>query len=294
MEINQFECLKNTAIYNNMTKAAQKMHISQPALSTSIKLLESELAVNLFDRNGRNVTLNSTGKRVLEHVEIILSEYEAIKQLCQGIASDENNKVTVLPAVASWIVPYLLNDFCLIHPDIKLDIVIEELNAKQTVTDNTVDIAFMASIAELSNSNYSTLYKEELMIAVPLDHVLADHDEIKLIELKPHSIISLTEGRPLRAMEDAFCNLAGFTPKRRMECDSSALICELIEGGCGPVFFPTVLWRNLNLSKSRLLRITDPSCFRYISMRIGKTKKKNDSAVMKTYDYIMYLMDNRD
>ena len=74
MELHQLECFVRTAELGSFTKAAERLHISQPALSKNISLLENSLDVKLFDRNGKRFTLSATGKQVLELAKSILPE----------------------------------------------------------------------------------------------------------------------------------------------------------------------------------------------------------------------------
>jgi len=289
MELRQLECSAHAARNNNFSKAADELHISQPALSTCIRLLEDELDVKLFDRIGKKVKLNETGMHVLEHVNTILNECATIKQICKENAANKSNKVTILPAVTSWIIPFLYNDFTELHPDISLDIVIEHHTA-YSVADEA-DIIIMATVDEQATENVQTVYKEEVMLAVPQGHDLAEFDEINLIDLKPYAIISLAPGRPLRTIEDHFCSLAGFLPKRSIECDSITVMHNLIEDGYGPAFVPVISWRDLKLPKSRLVHIKKPSCFRYISIRVNNKKRTKKHAISETVNYILSLLE---
>jgi len=291
MELRQLECFMHAARYNNFSKAAEAMHMSQPALSSCIRLLEEELCVKLFDRKGKTVTLNQAGEYVLEHVDIIMNECANIAQICSEIATDESRKVTVLPVVTSWIVPYLFNEFAMLHPNIKLDVIIEQHNAKMVVNSKKADIIVMASINELSKENIRTVYKEEIMLAVPKEHRLAHKDEIDLVDLKPYSIISLTKDRPLRTIEDYFFSLAGFTPKRSIQCDSSLLMRNLVEDGYGPALIPARSWKDLKLVNSRLIHIRKPSCFRYISVMRNNVSNLKESDVTEVYNYIVSLIE---
>ncbi|NLO48465.1 MAG: LysR family transcriptional regulator [Clostridiales bacterium] len=292
MEFRQLECFMHAARYNNFSKAAEALHMSQPALSSCIRLLEDELRVKLFDRKGKKVTLNEVGEYVLAHVNVIASEISNIRQICTEVATSEFNKVTILPAVTSWIVPFLLDEFALIHPEISLEVIIERHNAEINIKSKKADIIVMASVNELSNENIHTVYKEEIILAVPEGHSLAENDEIELIDLKPYSIISLTTERPLRTIEDYFFNLAGFTPKRSIECDSSALMRNLLEDGYGPALVPIRSWNRLNLAKSRLIHIKNPSCFRYVSVMRNNTNSLRDKAITETYNYVISLIEN--
>jgi len=291
MDLHQLECFICAAQYNNVTKAASEMHISQPAMSTLIQSLEKELGVCLFDRNGKKIILNETGRLVLNHAQAIMGECATIKKICREASIRDKEKVIVLPAVTSWIVPYLLNDFGAIHPEIYLEFVLVDYNVKKLVNSMEADIIIGASIENISNENTCSVAQEEIMLAIPLDHELAGRDEIDLIELKNYKIISPTKDRPFRGFEDYFCELAGFTPIRSMECDTLRLLRDLIENGHGPAFVPVISWRSLNLTKSRLVRIRNPRCFRYITVSYGSKKSRKTPAVENVYSYIVSLFE---
>ena len=78
MEIQQLQYFKTVAQLQHMTRAAEKLSISQPALSKSISNIEKELGIPLFDRQGRSIFLNRYGQLFLESVEVILTEYEKV------------------------------------------------------------------------------------------------------------------------------------------------------------------------------------------------------------------------
>ena len=290
MDLHQLECFICTAQYNNITKAASEMHISQPAMSTLIQSLEKDLGICLFDRKGKQIILNDTGRLVLNHAIAIMDECSTIKRICREGSNSVREKVIVLPAVTSWIVPYILNDFGAIHPEVRLEFVIVDHNAKKLINSMEADIIIGASIEDISNENICSV-QEEIMLAIPLDHELAGRDEIDLIELKTSKIISLTKERPFRRFEDYFCDLAGFTPIRSMEYDTVRLMRDLIENGYGPAFVPIISWKALNLSKSRLVRIKNPRCLRYITVSYGSLKSQKSSTVVKVFNYIVSLLE---
>ena len=85
MEIQQLQYFKTVAQLQHMTRAAEKLSISQPALSKSISNIEQELGIPLFDRQGRSIFLNRHGQLFLESVEVILTEYEKVMKKFEDI-----------------------------------------------------------------------------------------------------------------------------------------------------------------------------------------------------------------
>ena len=85
MEIQQLQYFKTLAKMEHMTRAAETLMISQPALSKSISNIEKELGVPLFNREGRSISLNRFGEHFLKSVNVILSEYEKVSNEFQDI-----------------------------------------------------------------------------------------------------------------------------------------------------------------------------------------------------------------
>ena len=79
MEIQQFRYFLAAARYENLTKAAEDLHIAQPALSQSIKRLETELGVSLFDRKNHRIELNEQGKLLKKRLIPILESIDNLK-----------------------------------------------------------------------------------------------------------------------------------------------------------------------------------------------------------------------
>ena len=92
MEIQQLEYFKIVAEMQHMTHAAEKLNISQPALSKSISNIEQEIGVPLFDRQGRSIVLNRYGKLFLESVNMILEEYNKAKQEIMDLVRQDMEK----------------------------------------------------------------------------------------------------------------------------------------------------------------------------------------------------------
>jgi DNA-binding transcriptional LysR family regulator len=93
LELLQFNYFQTVARLEHMTKAAEELHIAQPALSKTISRLESDLGVPLFDRHKRNIMLNAFGRIFLEQVEIALNALEEGKRRVVEEAGLEKGRV---------------------------------------------------------------------------------------------------------------------------------------------------------------------------------------------------------
>ncbi|WP_036830295.1 LysR family transcriptional regulator, partial [Photobacterium sanctipauli] len=116
---------KTLAECGNFTKAAQVLHIAQPALSIAIKKFEEQLGITLFDRNDRRVVLTPEGEVLLHHAKLILQNVQdattAMEEL-KGLTIGEV-KLGVPSSLGSYYLPEILMGFKSQYPDLKLTIV---------------------------------------------------------------------------------------------------------------------------------------------------------------------------
>lgn len=108
MDINQLRYFKVAAESENLTKSAQSLYITQPALTKAIQRMEAELGTELFGRNGKNVYLTDTGRQVLRYVNNILTVYDVMLQSLSDTPSGHRYILcTNLPNVIRYILPQL-------------------------------------------------------------------------------------------------------------------------------------------------------------------------------------------
>lgn len=284
MELRQLECFVKTAELGSFTKAAALLHISQPALSKSIHLLEQRLGTALFDRKGKKVSLNATGLTVLEHAQRILNECHQIEAFCGGLRETAQKTITLRMMAASEHLPKLLSGFRQIRPDIS----IVSLQAAHEMDQSDTDILVYASRQPRDYALDKSVLREPLALAVPEGHPLFSFSEVTFAQLGEHYILSLRVGNDMRRLEDHYFSLAGISPHREIECDTPATLRSLIVGGFGIALVPTVTWRSMHTPKIKLLPISGLDCARYINISIPSPDRMNRDVA----DLFRYMSDN--
>lgn len=174
MELKQLRYFKTIAECNNMSEAAEKIHISQPALSTAIKKLETELGVLLFDRTKNKISLNKAGHTALAYAETILSKTDEMKNTFNRTVR-ENNFLSLGfcdPGPMRFSVPL----FQKAYPNISItsELLENESNLDALLLSYKYDA--IISIKKPVNKDIITVpfVKEELMLSVPANHRLAN------------------------------------------------------------------------------------------------------------------------
>lgn len=269
MELRQLECFARTAETGSFTKAAALLHISQPALSKSIALLERNLGVKLFDRNGKRVTLNATGLAVLEEVQAILEHCDRIRMLCIPACEPQNRTVTVRARAASALLPGLLAAFHQEHPEI----IINTLQDAGDMQQADADVLLYSSLHEHRYSADRSVLCEPLVMAIPAGHPLAGPESVTLQEAAAFPLCSLRTGHDLRMLEEHCFQQAGIVPRREVECDTPSTLRALLRTGFGIALVPAVTWDLAEDPGLRLLPLRDAVCKRYINVSLPHPEK---------------------
>ena len=279
MELLQFRYFMTAAKYENMTKAAEELHIAQPALSQSIKRLETELGVELFDRSRHRIALNEHGRLLEKKLRPILHSIDGLQTELQESQYTANHLVRLNLMAASSYVTTCIIDYKAIHPDVSFIL-------SQKEPDELIDINVTSMIGSVPLSDRNTVVlEEEFFMAVPASSRFAAQPYIRLSDMAHEDFISLDKSRLIRAFCDAFCQSAGFTPHIIFESDNPESVKNLTGAGLGIAFWPIKSWGELNTKSAVLLPIRDPVCRRSILLTIYDHGWKNP-AVRDFYRFL--------
>lgn len=136
---------QKTAELQHLTKAAEALHISQPSLSHTIKVLETELGVPLFSRSGRNIVLTRYGEILLRHTNRIMQELNGAQKELADTKEAQKLTVTISLFAASMIIPAFLTRFRQEHPDIRFEI-LQQHNKPGQTNQTHVDLSLCEAV----------------------------------------------------------------------------------------------------------------------------------------------------
>lgn len=263
MELLHLKYFQTVAKTEHMTNAAKKLNIVQPALSRTINSLEKELGIDLFDRNGKSIKLNSNGKIFLRTVNECLSILENGTKELLDVNDKSNNEIKLLVLAGSTTLSNLILNFKKLHPDVTFKL---HQHMSKTLEYNDFDFCISSTLDEVKSPTSINLLEEELLIGVPINHTLASKDSIFLEEVSEENFISFESDKPFRKISDSLCYYAGFSPKIVFESDVPYIVRQLIIAGLGISFIPKVSWNMQSDNCLKLLKIIDPSCKRYLNI----------------------------
>lgn len=167
MSIQQYKYINSVAELRSFGLAAQKCFVTQSTLSTMIGKFESEVGIKIFDRKTKPVTVTQEGEKLLEQIKIILKEVENLEEVVKRLKGEVSGafKIGIIPTVAPYILPMILNKFAKRYP--KLQFSISELTTDiiiDKVITRDLDIGIAALPLENDLLVEYPLYEEEFVL----------------------------------------------------------------------------------------------------------------------------------
>lgn len=280
MELLQLKYFQTVAKYENITKAAKELHISQPSLSITIKRLEDKIGVPLFKRIGKNIELNQFGKVYLKHVNSILINLDNAKTEVLDLYGIRNTQIS-LSSTATLFLTGLLREFLIAYPNIKM---IQSIHNREDILNDlklgNIDFAITSPPIQDLSVETINLMEEEIVVVVNKDHPLASKKFIYLNELCNENFMELTENYSFRDTTNALYNAAGFTPNIVFEGDTS-ILSELIDLKKAVVLAPISICTispNDRYNKYTIIRLKDELNTRTVALSYAKGRYLSELA----------------
>jgi DNA-binding transcriptional LysR family regulator len=260
MELRQLTYFVSVAEELHFGRAAARVHIAQPALSTQIQALERELGVQLFVRSTRRVELTVAGETFYNRCVRILSDIDMSAQATRSAAGKTVRKIrigTIYPATIG-VLPAFLSKIARKYPNIQLQIqsgstsdIIRSLESGQ------VNLGFIRPVENIGSLRFFSMANDEYLLAVVKDSRLAGLAEIGIEDLRDQKVISFSR-QNLSYTERYFAEMFAEHDLVRniaYSCDDTFALISLVSAGLGIGFAPQ--WtrdfpnRNFELRKVR-------------------------------------------
>jgi DNA-binding transcriptional LysR family regulator len=278
MDLLQLRYFRTVARLEHMTRAAQELYISQSSLSKTITLLERELGVSLFDRQGRQIRLNQYGEVFLKRVEQVFAALEDGQRELADLVGGKQGQIT-LASMGLYLLPGLLQAFLERHPGISIRL--SSHPQQETLAQlerGEVDLFISSPPIERPGIEKVSLMKEEILLAVPPGHRLARRKTIRLSEVAHEPFLALKPGYSLRELTDSFCQQAGFTPNIVFEGDEPVGLRQLVKAGLGVACIPALVWKSVPGIAVPHIPITEPRCQREMLLLWSKGRYLSKAA----------------
>jgi LysR family transcriptional regulator, cyn operon transcriptional activator len=219
------------AEHQSFTRAAEALHVSQPALSQQVRLMEESLGVQLFDRSGRTTRLTDSGEVYLQYVRRASQEFREAKRAIHDVTdlSRGTLRVAVTPTFTTYLVGPLIEAFHSRYPNISLNVrEISQEQMEDLLLSDEIDIGIAFSATVAPDFDLDPLLVETLALVVSADHPLARETSIGLETLSAESLVLLSAEFATRDQIDRFCRQHSIQPHVRIEANSISAVIEII------------------------------------------------------------------
>ncbi len=288
MELLQLRYFVVTAKEQNMTRAAELLHIAQPALSQSVKRLEEEMGVRLFDRVGKRIRLNDAGRELLRTAEPMLARLSAMPETLQAIAAEEAQTISLNVLVASRIATRLMIDYKAEHPESNFKM---DRNADSLDWDLRISAVAGQGTVRLA-AGTQKLMEEEIYLAVPAASRFADKKEITLQEVSDEPFLTFPVNMPYHNLCNRMWDESGISPRVSLESDNPQSLKDLLAAGMGVAFWPQFSWGEADESEIHLLHLIKPKASRIVTVT-QNPKRRISKAAEDFFRFSIAYFENR-
>jgi len=284
LTLRQLKIFESVARHLSFTRAAEELHLTQPAVSMQVKQLEEAVGLPLFEQVGKKVFLTEAGQEMNRYSRTILATLDEAAQVFDEMRGLERGHLRIAVAsTANYFVPQLLASFCQRYPgaQVSLDVTNRE-RLLEALSDNSTDLVIMGKPPE-SMELVAEVFMDNPLVAIASPaHPLAGQSDISLERLQQETFLIREQGSGTRSATERFFIEHGLSLSATMEMSSSESIKQGVEAGLGLGLLSLhTLEMELALKRLVILDVQELPILRkwYIMHRAGKRL----SAVAKSF-----------
>ena len=253
----------------NFTRAAARLHLSQPALTVQIRRLEEIVGARLFDRNSRSVALTQTGRELLPLLQRSLDDMERVLRDARALGDGSSGTVRLacLPTFAASALPDLIQAFRKRVPHAQFqirDVVASTVNA--LVRNEEADIGLTGGDTFDAALEVLVEGADRLVVVCPKDHALARKRRVSVSDVAASPLVLTAQGTSVRSVVDAALEQAGCAPEIACEPTYMMTAVAMVRGGLGVTILPATA-REVLAERDLIAKpIDDPAFVRPIAL----------------------------
>lgn len=253
------ESFVETARLGNVSRAAQALFLTQPAITARLKSLESDLGVELFVRTSRGMRLTDAGRSFLPYAERTLATIDEGRQLLTNLRQGTIGALVVAaaPAVSTYVLPRVLHAFRTTHPNVRLGV----------RTGHTEEVLEMVLRGEAhigigrpirhADIELVPLFDDEMLLVVSARHPFATRGKVSMAELAGERLVLFDRTSSYHDLTSSLFRQAGVVPASTLELDNVEAAKKMVQQGLGVALLPRMaLASELKARSLRPVRLT--------------------------------------
>ncbi|WP_433860660.1 LysR substrate-binding domain-containing protein [Pseudomonas thivervalensis] len=269
MTLKQIRAFLAVAQSLSFAVAGERLHLSQSALSLTIKALEEGLGGRLFSRNTRNVALTPEGESLLPLARRLVADWDNAEDEMRQRFTLQRGRVTLaaMPSFAGNLLPPILNTFRARYPNVNVtvnDVINEQV--LEMVRDRHVELGVAFEPMQGSSLAFTPLYLDRFVAVVPLDSPLAQLGEIGWQALLEQPFITLQRPSTVRVMLEEHLQARGMRLPVEFESHQLATVGRMVASGLGVSAVPALCVGQMHELGARCITLSDPVIERAIGV----------------------------
>lgn len=275
-------------------EAAEKLFLSQPALSTSIKNMEAQLGGKLFIRSTRKVELSPEGRIFLPNAKRVLADFDGAIDDVKALFSAQTGSIVIsaMPAFAEGQLAQIIKGFNNKHANISiriLDVVMEQ--AIENVRAGRAELGFVFKPQNTQGLRFTPMFTDEFCLAVPASHDLAKQKNCTLKQMSKFPMIAMNRESSLRkwldsALADAKCSVNIVS-----EATQLGTIGQIVSEGLGIAIVPQLCRQQMQNKGLVCLPLSDLRLSKEVGVITLHNAKQNNlklsTAGQRLYEYLL-------
>jgi DNA-binding transcriptional LysR family regulator len=223
----------------SFTKAAETLHMTQPAVTFQVRQLEDHFNTRLFNRTHNRVTLTEAGRKTYEYAEHIFELYSEMENSVKELTGDVSGALILgaSTTIAEYMLPSLLRGFRDRYPEVNLRLKVSNTEGIVSMVENSmIDLGVVEAPVANKNLLVEVCRRDQLVVLVPANHALAGREAITMEELMRFPFICREEGSGTREVIIEYMTRMGLDPNGLnicLELGSPEAIKGAVEAGMG-------------------------------------------------------------
>lgn len=248
MKLIQLEYFCAVSRYHSITQAAQKLYVTQPAISSAIRELEKEFSINLFTRSKNHLTLTTEGEAFYQKASTLLATIHETESELYDLGHQVTPiRIGIPPLLSTLFFPEMLLLFHQEHPAIPVELLeYGSIRASRLVQEETLDLALVnMNFYEIDKLNSYEMLSDQIVFCVSPEHPLASYKEATMEMLKDEPLIMYNTDSVLNTTLQARFDSLRIKPKVLLSASQLYTIHDFVKNQLGGAFLYSSLMENM-------------------------------------------------
>jgi LysR family transcriptional regulator, low CO2-responsive transcriptional regulator len=279
--LRQLKVFESVARHLSFSRAAEELHLTQPAVSMQIKQLEDNVGLPLFEQMGKKIYLTDAGNELYYYSRAISQQLADMELALDELKGLERGKLNIsVVSTANYFAPHLLAKFCQRYSGVTVSL---HVSNRETVlkqlADNLTDLAIMGQPPEDLDIASQSFMDNPLVVVAPPDHPLSSAHRIPVERLEWETFLVREPGSGTRSAMERFFSAHQININRGMETDTNEAIKQAVQAGMGLAIMSLhTVELELETKRLKVLDVQDFPIMRHWHVVHRKNKRLSSAA----------------